>query len=364
MTPAQVVDTIKWIDSRIPTLAKQLFLSAPAGTDLGPQSIAASHEMAYASAILERNSNAVQVLKAFGLESILNRQYITAWTTGLIAGPGKRDVEHNGKVARPWSTMMRSVGPWESLTVPKELREGSKDEILSIEIRHSVERVPLPIVAAAMEHLENAYSAVARIYLGPDRAEDKLQIISIQSGSLIRIDCRGIGEAVKHTKELLLESWRKIRHKRTDELVEKNNATLSSLAVIEAITDLEKRAALPPEEAETLRRTILISVTGLYSCNAVLAEIRPLEVVNNDKLLESFSPKLLGTGNSDTETDGKHTAKPTDGGGEGEKSVVAQEASARPAKPVRRIRSRRTKATPSSSHPAETDTSDPSFVDE
>lgn len=217
---------------------------------------------------------------------------------------------HADKVSRPWFIMVSSVGPWESLTVPKDLREGgSKQDIISIEIRYAGERVPLPMVATAMEHLESVYAAVARVYLGPGQTANRKH----QSGSLIRIDCRGIGEAVKQTKELLLEAWQKIRHKRPEELIEKNSAALSSLAVIETISTMEKKGSLPPEEAETLRRTIFTSVTRLYESNAMLADIRSLEVINHDKLLEGFSPKLLGAGTREVESDPHCTGAPIDG---------------------------------------------------
>lgn len=64
--------------------------------------------------------------------------------------------------------------------------------------------------------------------------------------------------------------------------------------------------SLGPEQAETLKRTLVESALGLFGCHALPTEIRRHESVNNDKLLSQFAPKLLGTGSGD----GQATVQP------------------------------------------------------
>jgi hypothetical protein len=198
--------------------------------------------------------------------------------------------------------MINSIAPWQKLTTPAELLEKEiPEDIISIDIRVAEGTVPLPMLIGAIENLELAYSAMARVYLPDSDVEAKLQVVSIQSGSAIRVDCKGLAEVVKHLKEFFLEAWSKVRHKRAEEIIERNSAVLSTLGVLDEIDARAKRGTLANEEAETLKRTLVDSALGLFGCNAVLTETRPVEAVDNNKLLAHFSPKLLGTGDSHTE---------------------------------------------------------------
>ena len=101
-----------------------------------------------------------------------------------------------------------------------------------------------------------------------------LTIVKVDSGSSIRIDCKGLGEPIKHLKDLILEAWHKLRHKRAEEVSENSKAVLGSLAVIEKINARERDNSLSKEEAEQLRRTVITSVCGLFACGAAIALAR------------------------------------------------------------------------------------------
>jgi len=121
----------------------------------------------------------------------------------------------------------------------------------------------------------------------------KLTLVKIESGSEIRIDLRGMENAIKHLKDFILEVWHKLRHKRVEEVIENNKAILTSIKTIQYIDDSKKNDSLTHEEAETFKHNIIKSTLGLFEHGAVIAEIPDKEVVDNTKLLESFSPKLL-----------------------------------------------------------------------
>jgi hypothetical protein len=125
------------------------------------------------------------------------------------------------------------------------------------------------------------------------KIDESLSIIKIESGLGIRIDCKGSENVILHLKEFILESWHKIRHKRSEEVIENNKALLSSLAVIDKINQREIEKSLSPEESEQLRRKVIKNVLGLFQYGALISEIPQEEKVDNTKLLSAFSSKLL-----------------------------------------------------------------------
>lgn len=189
--------------------------------------------------------------------------------------------------------MTKSRESWEALTVPEELREtGPHNDIITIEIRVSGERTtPLPHLVKVGEYLESLYLTIARSY-GIEH-EGQLEILKVESGSQIRLDCKGVADVIAHLKESLIEIWNKFRHKRTDELLENNRALLASLAVVDAISTRERDQVIAREEAEQLRRAVVKASLGLLECGALISEIPDEEVVSNKNLLTAFSPKRL-----------------------------------------------------------------------
>ncbi|MGC2743466.1 MAG: hypothetical protein WA672_09775 [Candidatus Angelobacter sp.] len=301
-----VIRTIYWIKSQIPASVQEIFFSrmlVARHEKIAPEVIfKVTHEMAAVSTIIKRNPDALAVLKAFGLLAMVDPDYISRIASSALSEKGASSREHYEQVVKPWETMMESTVPWQKLTTPAELlQKEMPQDLISIDIRVPEGSVPLPMLLGAVESLGSAYSAMARVYLPDSDAEAKLQILSIQSGSAIRIDCKGLPEVVKHLKEFFLEAWSKVRHKRAEEVIERNSAVLSTLGVLDEIDARKKLGTLGDEEAETLKRTLVDSALGLFSCNAVLAETRPIDIVDNNKLLAQFSPKLLGVGDSQAE---------------------------------------------------------------
>jgi hypothetical protein len=189
--------------------------------------------------------------------------------------------------------MIGSVDPIETLTTPEEMRTLELPEtFISFEIAGiGPMNTPLLRLAKATAFAEEAYEAVCRAYGTKDG--QALALVKIESGSDIRIDCKGLGEPIKHLKELILEMWHKMRHKRAEEVVENNKAVLDSLAVFEQIKKRQQEGSLSAEEAEILRRSVVSSVCGLFECGALITEIPAQETVENTKLLEGFAPKRL-----------------------------------------------------------------------
>ncbi len=252
--------------------------------------------------MLSRDATAVQILRAFHLSALLDRKEFFGWVDRLFSvetahkmrdDSDKKEMVPEDSVAIAWRTMIGSVDPIENLTTPEEMRTPELPEtFISFELSSiAAENTPLPRLAKATAFAEEAYETVWRAY--QIKGSGTLAVVKVESGSSIRIDCKGLGEPIKHLKDLILEAWHKLRHKRAEEVSENSKAALESLAVIKQIKARVADESLSPEEGEQLIRKIITSVCGLFECGALIAEIPSQETVENTKLLGGFVPKLL-----------------------------------------------------------------------
>jgi hypothetical protein len=302
MQTIDVILTIRWIESQISEGVKETLFDlawmgkAESKGERGGarRLIAATHEMSHAAAILKQNPRAMEVLSAFGLAKITETGYLTALSTA--ESPGQAQTLYI-EVITPLTLMTNSVKSWQALTTPEELvSETMPDNIISMEVRYVDSQLLLHRLASALDLLDKAYSAAARICqrAGEQDEKGKLRVVSVQSGSAVRADCRGVAEVVKHFKEFFFETWHKLRHKRPEELIGKNHAVLSSLAVMEQLEHRKRDKSLSPEESESLRRTILKATLALFAFGALPTDIPAQETVDNERLLASFtSQKML-----------------------------------------------------------------------
>ena len=181
-------------------------------------------------------------------------------------------------------------------------------DVLTLNIAPQSERAAVSVLSRSTELLNDLYEATALAY---HKKAEGLLIVKVESGSSIRLDCKGLGDVVKHLKDFILEAWHKVRHKRPEEVIENNKALLSSLAIIDHINSCVSHHGLSPEEGEALRRRVVKDALGLFECGALIAEIPAAENVNNTRLLGGFSPKLLpeSTGSKAKPTKKKVTRK-------------------------------------------------------
>ncbi|MCH8098115.1 MAG: hypothetical protein IID53_13675 [Proteobacteria bacterium] len=253
---------------------------------------------------LSRDTAGIQILRAFGLDALTDPEKFVRWLrlSPLRERSGRAQEEQeedrqksqpNDLVDHAWWVMIGSADPIEKLTTPEEMLTPELPEtFISFElVSIDQENTPLPRLAKATAFAEEAYETVCRAY--KIEGSGTLAVVKVESGSSIRIDCKGLGEPIKHLKDLILEAWHKLRHKRAEEVLVNNEAVLGSLAAIEQINLRVADGSLSPEEAEKLRRTIIASVCGLFECGALIAEIPSQETVENTKLLDGFVPKLL-----------------------------------------------------------------------
>ena len=303
MQPIDVVSTIRWIESVVPPEVRDgFFQNMPHPSRDKPPDFNRGFALLYAAAStaerIKRNTNAVEVLAAFGLSAFLDPNYVTTFGMVALGADTPKDLDHAERIVRPWRTMTQSANAWEQLAIVPDLRSGKvPDDVISMEIRRSEGDVSLATLVSAFGHLDSGYSAMARVYTRDVEAQPKLEVISIQTGSpTIRLDCRGLAGLIKELRLFIIEAWHKIRHKRSEELIERNSALLSTLAAVGVIEAKRQEGTLGPEDAENLKRTLVDSALGLFACNALPTEVRRREAVDNERLLSAFAPKLLTAG--------------------------------------------------------------------
>ncbi len=301
MQTLQVIRTIRWIQALYSEETQQFFgavrgmMSEPENTKFTGQIISVFLEMTRNNVRINNNPQALEVLEVFSLIGLANDDFINSMFESLVHKDGGHDMFRifYSTISRPWYRMVSCVEPFETLTTPDELKGGKlPDDIISLEIRRSSQKPHrLADLSEAAKLLEAAYTTTARAY--GKNGEMQLVVVKVDSGSSIRIDCRGADAVVKHLKEFIIEAWSKFRHKRPEEVMENNKAILSSLAVFQRIAVREKDKSLSREEAEQLRRKVLSSTLGLFERGALIIDIPDEEVVNNTELLQGFRPKLL-----------------------------------------------------------------------
>ena len=245
MQRREVINKIRWIHSQVPDDLEAWMFPPPGAKDIEPgNAIQNIHDVSRFVEVLSRDATAVQILRAFHLSALLDRKEFFGWVDRLFSvetahkmrdDSDKKEMVPEDSVAIAWRTMIGSVDPIENLTTPEEMRTPELPEtFISFELSSiAAENTPLPRLAKATAFAEEAYETVWRAY--QIKGSGTLAVVKVESGSSIRIDCKGLGEPIKHLKDLILEAWHKLRHKRAEEVLVNNEVVLGSLAAFEQI---------------------------------------------------------------------------------------------------------------------------------
>lgn len=319
-----VIRTIRWIQKQISDeIQFSLFpISRRKERARINEPIKFIHDVSRVAEVISGNSEAVEVLDAFDLSLLTDREKLLKRLSSLLGPPNPESDSQNEEervtphpseefdaISFQWHAMLSCASPLESITTPVEMRrEQLPDTFITFTLASLPKETPLSRLAKATAFAEEAYESICRAY--QTKGSISLTIVKVESGSSIRIDCKGLGDPIKHLKDLIIEAWHKLRHKRAEEVLENNKAVLSSLSVIAQINTNEKNNTISSEEAEQLRRKIITSVSGLFECGALIEEVPPEETVDNTKLLGGFVPKQLPAPKPESKTiDKKKKAK-------------------------------------------------------
>lgn len=307
MQTIQFIETVQWIESQFSpemiafligqimppshSSIRELGKRAPSGFLLG-----ISHELARKQFELESHPFAKTVLQAFELGFLLKGSFPVKLAKLALGNaekePNELEQEYPIWTTR-WSTMTGCIKPIRNITMPSEiLKEQDFDDILTVEVRPPSETNPtVNTIAAILKLANDIYSDVAKL-MGTKDAGNLVGVYA-SSGSDFRFDFKGSGEPIKEIKNLLVELWQRIRHRKSEDLASKNMAIMSTLNTLEELKRKRDKNVIPDEDANKLARKIFDAAMKLFKKGGLIREIQPEEVVSNRKLIETIQMKQL-----------------------------------------------------------------------
>jgi hypothetical protein len=141
----------------------------------------------------------------------------------------------------------------------------------------------------ALESIHLLYSAFA-IIENTDSID--LSVAAIDSGSDKSFDFLGAAKLMESVKELIIGLWDRVVFYREKKLSERVDLIVKSLPVIEKINEMEKLGSIGPEQAEILKRNIIMAANNFISVGAIIPEFSNYSSFD-PRLLMTPEPKLL-----------------------------------------------------------------------
>lgn len=262
------------------------------------EALKATHEFATLQPKLSSDPLVPIILNAFGLDMILGKDYPVKLASFISmasfrpAAPEEMS-EILYDVSKAWNLLCGCAEPIETITTPSVIvAEKDFDEILTIEMRYTKDFDPsIETIAEILKNVNSIYSDVSKLRGTKDSGN--LVTIYAASGSGFRFDFKGLGEPIKEIKNLLIEAWQRIRHRKAEDIQQNNVAILSSLKVLDEIKAKRNKKVISDEDANKLCRKIINASLGLFEKGALIREIPVAETVLNQNLIETMQPKRL-----------------------------------------------------------------------
>lgn len=302
MKTVDVIATIDWVEEHVGSTTKEFLFSKRLYRDREVNGSATADivlrivgEIAVTGQLIAGHPFARKVLEAFGITDLFDVTFIN-----------RTLIEFLGKETQPrgiseelwillsrWEVMAGSSRPFSVLAIPPEvLKQTDFDDILTIQIVREGESL------ATLDSLQSVVADINKLYeafalLDKSRQSKPLEIVHIASGSSLRIDLKGLAEAVKHLKSLLVEGWSLWRHRKATELTANSRALLSSLKTFKEIDKLAKDGSMSEHDAVALKAKMQKSMLNLFGEGALPREIPTVESVPNHLLIELSPQKLL-----------------------------------------------------------------------
>jgi len=313
MQTIDFIQTAKWIKAQfseetIQALFHRLSYNREPdeGVTIETPIIEATYELAAIREKLLNHPFAPDALQAFGLEELMRPEFplmIARKVAEVQRTKPVTPVEMHEKMSEldrllypardGWKLFQGCIEPLERLVVPQEVtNEQPFDDILTLELSYGSNLQPtLNAVFEILNNVDKLYGSLARLYGFAEYSP--LRVIYADSGSSFRFDFKGLGEPIKRIKELLVEGWNLIRHRKIEDFRRNNQALLESLESVRQIQSLKREGVLENEEAMRLKEQVLDSVTNLFEAGVLPREVPESEYVPNYKLLEEYHRKLL-----------------------------------------------------------------------
>jgi hypothetical protein len=317
MQASRVVESIRWIEGCFQPYVVDFVLNsfrvvhlANRDHEITTSFLRGLSDLSRFELDIKRNPQALGVLEAFDLGSLATLSLQEEVHKAYAIVHTNQQPLHSllADLRVKYDRMIACRRALEQLTTPEILSQpGMSERVFAVEIHYRSDRlISAQDLSETIAILQRLYAAVTTV--AGEHTEGRLLIVRTESGSSIKIDFDGIlSESVKLLKDLLLECWMKFRHRKMEDLVQKNKATETSLNIISLI---KGNADLTPEEKQRLTTTIYRDTLDLYGRGVLPADLPAEEGVDNVKLLGQFSPRLLQAPTTESETDSDQVIEP------------------------------------------------------
>ncbi len=263
---------------------------------------------AYAVASSKLSEAALQLADNFGFKNLFA---MDLWSTVLLDqggakqqgdGPSRELIvaARDARIFLKFSEYIISlIGRASKSSAPKDgVTENPKgNATLTLLLSDDDDSLKLTELVKSAQDIERLYDSIVTIHKYP---KSVLIVKSIDSGSEKSLDLVGVATAIAKLKDLLLESWDRIRFAKSQKI----NASLVTMSNgLSVLTDIEKAISsksVSKEQGEKLKKDILKSVDSLFSNGAYISEMItvPMKV---QQLLPSRQPAMLTYAPADSE---------------------------------------------------------------
>jgi len=119
------------------------------------------------------------------------------------------------------------------------------------------------------------------------------QIVSIQTGSGVRIDIKGVADTVDALKRLVTEIWRVARHTKAEQYEGRVNAIKTGLNTLQEITNAAQNGSIDQVDADRLQNAVISDTLRLFDQGVELSGSEFPETLNNHSILADRRRQLL-----------------------------------------------------------------------
>jgi hypothetical protein len=244
--------------------------------ELLPRFISATHEMARAGATISQDPQAMQILKAFDLEPLYDRDFITNLALSASNDPtGEKLCSMLEMIRIPWRTMITSINALESLLSKPAIDININDpQLFSIDVAiQNCEDMAILDVQKIMELIHQLYASAAQIYNKGKHGD--LRILRPQDASSIRFVFRGEPNIIKPLRTIITKAWYELRHQSMENLLA-NSRQFMSQSSNSKIGGIESHT----EVTDMARKKLIGAIFGLFAYGVKPANLKNAEQKN------------------------------------------------------------------------------------
>jgi hypothetical protein len=286
MKTPEVIETVRYIESLYDKETSDLIFGGDRETtatlvnkELLPRFISATHEMARAGATISQDSQAMQILKAFDLEPMFDKDFITNLALSASSDPtGEKLCTMLEMIREPWRAMIGCIRALESLISSQTIKIDPKDpQLFSVDVAiQNCEDMAIMDVQRIMELINQLYTSAAQIY--NKGKHEELRILRPQDAASIRFIFRGESVVVKPLRDFITKAWYELRHQSMENLLA-NSRQLMSLSSNNKHNNNGQPhiGELSTEDMDLARKKLMGATFGLFAYG-----VKPVEHKNSE----------------------------------------------------------------------------------